>query len=110
MNYTELSCENIYKKFPETWNKTGYYCIKLKNEKQWTYCNMTAIVIASGDFIFTCAGMGGGWRRIVKINISACAGDDCPGEWGKATHSGVSFCRVASDGLYACSSANFFTN
>ena len=27
------------------------------------------------DFISTCAGVGGGWRRIVNINISA--GDDC---------------------------------
>jgi len=95
---------------------------------------MTAIA-ASSDFISTCAGVGGGWRRIVKINISA--GDDCPGEWRKATHSGVifcraaghdcrahpgewkkttimirsdSFCRVASDGDFTCSSANFSTN
>ena len=25
----------------------------------------------SGDFISTCAGVGGGWRRIVNFNISA---------------------------------------
>ena len=63
----------------------------------------------SGDFISTCAGVGGGWRRIVNINISA--GDDCPGEWRKATQSGVSFCRVASDNdKFTCSSANFSTN
>ena len=68
---------------------------------------MTAITI-SGNFISTCAGVGGGWRRIVNINISA--GDDCPGEWRKATQSDVSFCRVASDGSYTCSSANFSTN
>ena len=43
----------------------------------------------SGDFISTCAGAGGGWRRIVNINISA--GDDCPGEWRKTRQSGVSF-------------------
>ena len=67
---------------------------------------MTAIV-ANGDFT-TCAGVGGGWRRIVNINISA--GDDCPGEWRKATQSGVSFCRVASDDEFTCSSANFSTN
>ena len=54
---------------------------------------MTAI-IANGDFISTCTGVGGGWRRIVNINISA--GDDCPGEWRKATYSNVSFCRVTS--------------
>ena len=66
--------------------------------------------IANGDFISTCAGVGGGWRRIVNINISA--GDDCPGEWMKATQSGVSFCRVASDAQppYTCSSVNFSTN
>ena len=52
--------------------------------------------------------MGGGWRRIVNINIRA--GDDCPGEWRKATQSGISFCRVASDGGQTCSSANFSTN
>ena len=69
---------------------------------------MSNIAIANGDFISTCAGVGGGWRRIVNINISA--GDDCPGEWRKASQSGVSFCRVASDGGHTCSSANFSTN
>ena len=67
---------------------------------------MTAI--ANGDFISTCAGVGGGWRRIVNIDISA--GYYCPGEWRKATQSGVSFCRVASDDWGKCSSANFSTN
>ena len=68
---------------------------------------MTAV--ANGNFISTCAGVGGGWRRIVNINISA--GDDCPGEWLKATQSGIDFCRLASDdGEYTCSSANFSTN
>ena len=65
--------------------------------------------IANGDFISTCAGVRGGWRRIVNINISA--GDCCPGEWRKATQSGVSFCRVASDDSNGfTSSANFSTN
>ena len=104
MNYTGSSCEDIYNNNPETNDKSGYYRI---NDTQWTYCNMTAIT-ANGDFISTCAGVGGGWRRIVNINISA--GDDCPGEWRKATHSNVSFCRVASDDWYICSSANFSTN
>ena len=36
--------------------------------------------------------------------------DDCLGEWRKATQSGVSFCRVASDDTFTCSSANFSTN
>ena len=109
MNYTGSSCEHIYNNNPETRDKSGYYHI---NESQWIYCNMTAIANAnitiSGDFITTCAGVGGGWRRIVNNNISA--GDDCPGEWRKATQSNVSFCRVASDGYDTCSSASFSTN
>ena len=109
MNYTGSSCEDIYNNNPETGDKSGYYRI---NETQWTYCNMTPAAI-SGDFISTCAGEGGGWRRIVNINISA--GDDCPGEWRKAKQSGVSFCRVASDddtksNAFLCSSASFSTN
>ena len=104
MNYTGSSCEDIYNNNPETGDKTGYYRI---NETQWTYCNMTGAA-TNGDFISRCAGVGGGWRRIVNIDISV--GDDCPGEWRKATQSGVSFCRVASDDLYACSSASFSTN
>ena len=104
MNYTGSSCEDIYNNNPETDDKLGYYRI---NESHWTYCNMTGVA-ANGDFISTCAGMGGGWRRIVNIDISA--GDDCPGEWRKATQSGVSFCRVASDDRWTCSSANFSTN
>ena len=107
MNYSELSCKGIYTKFPETQNKSGYYRIKERNDYTWTYCNMTTITI-SGEFISTCAGVGGGWRRIANINISA--GDDCPGEWKKATQSGISFCRVASDDQFVCSSANFSTN
>ena len=106
MNYTGSSCEDIYINNPETGDKSGYYRI---NDTQWTYCNISTITI-SGDFISTCAGVGGGWRRIVNINISA--GDDCPGEWRKATQSGVSFCRVASDDhdAFTCSSAKFSTN
>ena len=105
MNYTGLSCEDIYSHNPETSLKSGYYCI---NDSQWTYCNMTAIAVTNGDFITACAGVGGGWRKIVNIDISA--GDDCPGEWRKDTHSNVSFCRVASDGRWTCSSASFSTN
>ena len=104
MNYTGSSCEDIYNNYPETSNKSGYYRI---NNNLWTYCNMTAFT--NNDFISTCAGVGGGWRRIANIDISA--GDDCPGEWRKATQSGVSFCRVASDDArFTCPSANFSTN
>ena len=105
MNYAGSSCEDIYNNNPEVCDKSGYYRI---NDTQWTYCNMTAIAIANGDFISTCAGVGGGWRRIANIDISA--GDDCPGEWRKATQSGVSLCRVASNESNTCSSANFSTN
>jgi len=61
----------------------------------------------SGDFIPTCAGVGGGWRKIAKFDINT--GDDCPSGWRKDTHSGVSFCRVASDSGGTCSSAYFST-
>ena len=103
MNYTGSSCEDIYNNNPETGDKSGYYHI---NDTQWTYCNMTAI--ANGDFISTCAGVSGGWRRIVNINISA--GDDCPGTWRKGTQSGINFCKVATYDSQICSSANFSTN
>ena len=65
---------------------------------------------SAGDFIPTCAGVGGGWRRNAHINISA--GDDCPSGWHKDTYaySGVSFCRVVSDSSGGCSSAYFSTN
>ena len=102
MNYAGSSCEDIYNSNPEVCDKSGYYRI---NDSQWTYCNMTAT--NNGDTICTCAGVGGGWRRIAKIDISA--GDDCPGKWRKATQSGVSFCRVASSYWFVCSSANFST-
>ena len=64
---------------------------------------------SNGDTICTCAGVGSeedGEELLIFIS----AGDDCPGEWRKATQSGVSFCRVASDGSATCSSAYFSTN
>ena len=88
MNYTGLSCEDIYNNNPETGNKNGYYPI---NNNMWTFCNMTAIVLA-GNF---CAGVEGQWRRIAGINISA--GDDCPTGWNKSSHNDVSFCRAPTD-------------
>ena len=73
MNYTGSSCEDIYNNNPEV-------CDHI-NDNQWTFCNMTAT--NNGETTCTCAGVRGGWRRIANINISA--GDDCPGEWRKAT-------------------------
>ena len=104
MNYSGSSCEEIYSNNPEARDKSGYYRI---NDSQWTYCNMSEITF-NDSFISTCAGIGGGWRRIANINITA--GDDCPGGWRKGTQSGVNFCRVASDNRYTCSSAIFSTN
>ena len=71
MNYTGLSCEHIYNNNPETDDKSEYYRI---NESQWTYCNMTAIaangdITINDDFITTCAGVGGRWRRIVNTSV-----------------------------------------
>ena len=104
MTYTVSSCVNIYINNPETGEKSGYYRI---NDTQWTYCNMTVSAIAAG-FIPTCAGVSGGWRRIVSIDISA--GDDCPSGWRKDTFDGISFCRKVADDSRTCSSANFSTN
>ena len=102
MNYTGLSCEDIYSNNPETGNKDGYYPI---NNNQWTFCNMTAI--AAGYVNFSCAGVGGEWRRIASFDISA--GDECPTGCNKRSHSSVSFCRVLSDNG-GCSSTLFSTN
>ena len=88
MNYTGLSCEDIYINNPETGNKNGYYPV---NNTQWTFCNMIAIATAFPDG-HICAGVGGEWRRIASINISA--GDDCPTGWNKSSYNGVSFCRT----------------
>ena len=66
MNYTGLSCEHIYNNNRETADNNGYYPI---NNNQWTFCNMTAI--AAGLFTFSCAGVGGEWRRIVIFDANA---------------------------------------
>ena len=44
------------------------------------------------------------------LNNNISAGDDCLGEWRKATQSGVSFCTVAGDHQFTCSCASFSTN
>ena len=101
MAYTGSSCEDIYSNNPETGDKSGYYRI---NDDQWIFCNMIAISTCyAGD-----ASVGGGWRRIVDINIST--GDNCPSGWRKDTYSNISYCRVVSDDWRTCSSTNFFTN
>ena len=104
MTYTGSSCLNIYNNNPETGDKSGYYRIN----DRWIYCNMTEI---TSGFSSICAGVGGGWRRIVNIDISA--GGECPSGWRKETYSGVSFCRVVSDGSpeeYYFSSTFFSSN
>ena len=102
MNYTGLSCEHIYNNNRESGSNDGYYPI---NNNQWTFCNMTAI--AAGLFTFSCAGVGGEWKRIARYNISA--GDDCPTGWSKSSRSGVSFCRSPNDNR-GCYSTTFSTN
>ena len=107
MAYIGSSCDDIYNNNPETGDKSGYYRI---NDTQWTYCNMTEISAryVVDDMIPTCAGVGGGWRRITDVDISA--GGNCPNGWREDTYDGVSFCRVVSDDNFACSSASFSTN
>ena len=72
MSYTGSSCEDIYNNNPETGDKSGYY----QTGTQCIYCNMTVI---AADFIPTCAGVGGRWRRIAYADTST--GGDCPSEW-----------------------------
>ena len=102
MTYTGSSCEDIYNNHPETNDKPGDYRI---NNDQWTYCNMTAI--AFSNFIPTCAGITGGWRRIANVNITS--GGDCPSGWRKESHSNISYCRINAEGV-GCTSAYFSTN
>ena len=105
MNYTGLSCEDIHNNNPEIGDKNGYYPI---NNTQWTFCNMTDIVAAVADgHTSICAGVGGEWRRIASINISA--GDNCPTGWVKKSYNGVSFCRAPSD-TSGCYPTFFSTN
>ena len=104
MNYTGISCEDIYNNNPETGGKNGYYLV---NNTQWTFCNMTAIAVADGSIMLSCAGVGGEWRRIASINISA--GDDCPIGWNKSSYNGINFCRASADVL-GCYPTFFSTN
>ena len=100
MTYVGSSCEDIYNNNPETGDKSGYYRIGT----QWTYCDMLAVTTCfAGD-----ASVRGGWRRVAFVDTSM--GGDCPRGWRRQTHSGISFCRVVSDGSHAYSSAFFSTN
>ena len=130
MTYTGSSCEDIYSKCPETFEKSGYYRV---NDK-WIYCNMKEITSTkvttsttvspisvtslptvsptpdtnNNNFIPTCAGVGGGWRRIAQMDTNS--GDYCPGEWQILTHSGFIFCHKVSSLGKTCSSTYFSTN
>ena len=106
VSYTGSSCMNIYNKHPETRIKSGYYRI---SNNQWTFRNMTEIDynITTYHSIPTCAGVGGGWRKIAKVDISA--GDNCPSGWNKDTYSGYHFCQKSFDGV-GCSSTIFTNN
>ena len=106
MNYIGSSCEDIYNTYSVTRDKSGFY--RMSNNT-WVYCDMRDIAIAfsRGEFISSCTGMGGVWRRIASFNISA--GDECPTGWNKSTQSGVSFCRPPSDNP-GCYSTNFSAN
>ena len=92
MTYTGSSCSSIYSNNPEIMDRSGYYRI---NGSHWVYCTET------------CANVGGGWQRIVDIDISE--GDDCPDGWFKADYSGYNFCRKLFNGM-GCSPINFSTN
>ena len=100
--YPGKSCEDIYNNNVEIRDNSGYYRI---NSSHWTYCDMIAII---SDFTPSCAGIGGGWRRIANIDVST--GDNCPSGWRRGNYSGVSFCVRVSDDRGTCSSANFSTN
>jgi len=69
MTYTASSCEDISTNNPETGDRSSCGITT-----QWTYCDMTIAACVTGN-----AGVGGGWRRIININIIA--GDDCPTGW-----------------------------
>ena len=108
MNYTGVSCEDIYNNYPETGNKIGYYPI---NNTKWTFCNMTAIAtaatVAPTAKLQFCAGVEGNWSKIGSINISV--GDKCPAGWNMSSYNGTSFCRAPSDNR-GCYPTKFHVN
>ena len=106
MGYTGSSCEDIYNNNITTRDKSGYYRI---TNNQWVYCNMTTIASAfsRNDFISSCAGVGGTWKRIGGFN--ATAGDNCPSPWVNSSLNGVRSCLPASTAA-GCYSVNYPTN
>jgi len=66
MSNTGSSCGEICNNHHDTCDKPGYYRI---NDK-WVYCDMKQTVDPVGDFIPTRAGVGGGWRRVDKLDIT----------------------------------------
>ena len=70
---------------------------------------MTVIAdkFSRGDFISSCAGVGGVWKRIASFNTKA--GVDFPSPWVKSSHNGVSFCIPASTSA-GCYSVVYSTN
>ena len=92
MNYTGLDCEEIYASYEAVRDRSGYYRI---TNNEWVYCNMTAAAFSYDDLITSCPGVGGVWRRIANLNVTA--GDDCPSPWVNNSHDNVSFCRIPSD-------------
>ena len=104
MKYIGSSCEEIFDNNQKNRDKSGYYRI---NKNQWIYCNMTTIANAVRYSISTCGSIEKGWRRVIKLDVSA--GDDCPSGWTKANNSGYNFCQKSFNGK-GCSSVTFTTN
>ena len=87
MNYTGLSCEDIYFNTDPVARdslKSGYYRI---NNDEWVLCNMT-------NLTSTCLNVSGIWRRVAYFDTTA--GDDCPAPWVKSSFNGISFCKAPS--------------
>ena len=63
--------------------------------------------IAADLFTFSCAGVGGEWKRIANFNI--CSGDDCPNRWSKSSYNDISFYTSPSNNG-DCYLTNFSTN
>ena len=105
MAFTGSSCEDIYATNLTARDKSGYYRV-INNE--WVYCNMTLVAseFGRGDFILSCAGVDGAWRRVASFDIAA--GDDCPSPWVKSSNSGVNFCIPATTSA-GCYSVNYST-
>ena len=67
---------------------------------------MTAIGI-NDDFISSCGGVDGIWRRVANLDVGA--GDDCPSPWVKGSYNDNSYCLPAST-TGGCYSVIYSTN